>query len=120
MFTAWVILFGVCFSEEFGYFYDTPESADQTVEQVFSSPVDRVTYGSDVLQGVPTSTGFSNTALRALMLGGSSGVLIPEDRWPSTLPAQSELEGLASVAGSLLSSWQLRLVSQATGVRTAA
>lgn len=61
--TAWVLLFGVCFSEEFGYLQDTPENANQTVEQALSIPVDRAVYISDELPGTPPSKGFIIAAL---------------------------------------------------------
>jgi hypothetical protein len=62
MMTVWILLFGVCFSEEFGYFQDTPESADQTVEQSLSSPVDRIVYTSDEWPERPASVGFTSAA----------------------------------------------------------
>lgn len=56
--TLWVALFGICFSEEFGYLRDTPENADQAVEQALSLPADRVVYLSDELPGLFTPSGF--------------------------------------------------------------
>ena len=37
---SWVFLVGLCLSESFGYAENTPEHADQTVEQFLSSPAD--------------------------------------------------------------------------------
>lgn len=59
----WVLLSGICFSEEFGYFQDTPESTDQTVEQALSIPADRVAYSPDELPGASKFTGIINTTL---------------------------------------------------------
>ena len=61
--TIWIPLFGICFSEEFGYFQDTPENADQSVEQIFSSPLEPVVHISDELPGVSTFTGFINATV---------------------------------------------------------
>lgn len=44
---AWIVLFGVCFAEHFGYAEDNPEAASQSVEQALSLPADRVTYAAD-------------------------------------------------------------------------
>lgn len=44
---AWVSLFGVTMAEAFGYFHDTPEHADQTIEQVLSTPADDTISLSD-------------------------------------------------------------------------
>lgn len=60
--TAWVLLFGVCFSEEFGYLQDTPENADQTVEQALSIPADRVASASGEVPEASKFTGFINAA----------------------------------------------------------
>ena len=57
------MLFGFYFSEEFGYFHDTPESTDQTVEQVLSCLVDRVVYRWDELPVRPVSYGFMGSAM---------------------------------------------------------
>ncbi len=61
--TIWILLVGICFSEEFGYFQDTPENTDQSVEQILSTPLEPVVYISDELPGIPTFTGFINATV---------------------------------------------------------
>ncbi len=39
LFIAWVLLFAFFFTEELGYFHDTDEYANQSIEQTLSSPV---------------------------------------------------------------------------------
>lgn len=71
--TSWLLLAGICFSENLGYFDDTSEHSDQTVEQVFSSPVEISSHqlpelqistdlvglaavnGSPILQSIPST-----------------------------------------------------------------
>lgn len=46
--TAWVLLSGVCFSEEFGFFTDTPECNDQIIEHALSIPPARVSISEEL------------------------------------------------------------------------
>lgn len=56
--TSWIFLSGISFSENLGYFNDTSEHSDQTIEHVLSSPVDRPDNTSDELPDAFVFVGF--------------------------------------------------------------
>lgn len=90
---AGVFLSGICLSEGFGYFQDSPESTDQTIEQAFSSPVDRV-VSPDNQPGNPTFTGPLAFAAADSLQGiahATSSLLILKHLGPPTNPKRFHL-----------------------------
>lgn len=59
---VWVSLWGICFSEGFDNLHDTDEFADQTIEQILSSPVDLIPSNSDEMLGMLAFVGFISIA----------------------------------------------------------
>jgi len=65
--TSWVLLSGICFSEEFGYFNDGPEHEDQTIERAFSIPAERVSISSELRETLNAARAAASSLLNPFL-----------------------------------------------------